>query len=179
MVAQKYAKALFETSQKRNITGKVLVDLTEICKVIRETEKLRKLLGHPRVAAVEKVGTIRMLSGDKEAFRILEPFFVQILKTRRLSMLSGILMAFGEMVDEAMNIKRIAVKSARPLDNNKKEALKKALSKAVKGKLLLDFKEDPDLLGGMQIKIKDIFFDASVKGRIASLAKVLQVKHGG
>ena len=73
------------------------------------------------------------------------------------------------MTDEASNIVHADIVTARPLQEDALEKVIRALrdmtSKDIKSKV----KEDPDLIGGIVVKIGDLVLDGSIKAQLEGL----------
>jgi F-type H+-transporting ATPase subunit delta len=74
---------------------------------------------------------------------------------------------------EQENIVDVNVHSAIPLDENYREKLLKALQKKLKRKVMLHFKEEASLIGGVILRIHDWVLDASIKGQLEKMRSVL------
>jgi len=83
----------------------------------------------------------------------------------------GILQNLQRLVklDEASRSAR--VESAVPLGQAQQEDVRNSLNRLKGGDVTVEFATNPDLIGGMRVKIGDDVFDGSVKMRLASLSE--------
>lgn len=65
----------------------------------------------------------------------------------------------------------VVVESATPLSATEGQQVSKGLRKDYGDNLTIEYKTNPELLGGLRIKVGDDVLDGSVKGRIDRLAK--------
>jgi F-type H+-transporting ATPase subunit delta len=89
----------------------------------------------------------------------------------RLDLLRPIYWSIRELSDERAHRVRVRVDTAAPLQDEQRSRLKKEIEEALHLTAVLDEKIDPDLLGGMRVRVNDWQFDASVATRLESLRK--------
>ncbi|WP_395718717.1 ATP synthase F1 subunit delta [Prosthecobacter sp.] len=85
----------------------------------------------------------------------------------------GILDAFARLVSNEVNRQRAQVESASALAPATRTELQASLSKKYGRELTLDFSVNPELLGGIRVKVGSDVWDGSVKARLESLAASL------
>jgi F-type H+-transporting ATPase subunit delta len=82
----------------------------------------------------------------------------------------GILHVLRRLVQAEVASKQVTVESAASLDANTAESLATSLRSQYGQDLSFDFKTNPDLLGGLRIRVGNDVFDGSVKARLDRLA---------
>lgn len=85
----------------------------------------------------------------------------------------GILDAFARLVANEVDRQRAAVESASPLSPATQTELQASLSKKYGRPLTLDFSVNPELLGGIRVKVGSDVWDGSVKARLKALSDSL------
>jgi F-type H+-transporting ATPase subunit delta len=65
----------------------------------------------------------------------------------------------------------VVVESATVLNDGERQKVVAGLAKDYGNKLTIEYKINPELLGGLRIKVGDDVFDGSVQGRIDRLSK--------
>lgn len=85
----------------------------------------------------------------------------------------GILDAFARLVANEVDRQRAAVESASPLSVATQTELQASLSKKYGRPLTLDFSVNPELLGGIRVKVGSDVWDGSVKARLKALSDSL------
>jgi len=91
----------------------------------------------------------------------------------RLAALPGISQVYQHLADEIENLKRARIKSAVPLDGDMQERLQKALEKMTKSKVVMEFEEDPHIIGGVVAMVGDLVLDGSVRTQLDALRESL------
>ncbi len=92
----------------------------------------------------------------------------------RLEDLPGISSVYGELLDEAQGVKRGVLVSAVEIADKKQGDIVKQLEDQLKAKLVLDFEVDPDILGGVVLKVGDQVLDASLKAQLSILKETIR-----
>ena len=82
----------------------------------------------------------------------------------------GILQVLRRLVQAEVASKQVTVESATVLNPNTAEQLATSLRQQYGQDLVFDFKTDPELLGGLKVRVGNDVFDGSVKSRLERLA---------
>jgi F-type H+-transporting ATPase subunit delta len=85
----------------------------------------------------------------------------------------GMLDAFSRLVANEVSRQRALVESASALASATQTELQASLSKKYGRQLTLDFSVNPELLGGIRVKVGSDVWDGSVKARLEGLAASL------
>ena len=81
----------------------------------------------------------------------------------------GILDGFSHLVSNEVDRQRALVESATALSHATQSELQGSLSKKYNRTLTLEFSVNPDLLGGIRVKVGSDVWDGSVKARLEAL----------
>jgi F-type H+-transporting ATPase subunit delta len=94
--------------------------------------------------------------------------FLRVLNDHeRLDLLPAIHAAFRDLLDERARRVRIYVESAVPLQDDQKNRLREELRARYTFEPLLEAHVNPELLGGLRIRIGDMLFDSSIRTQLA------------
>jgi F-type H+-transporting ATPase subunit delta len=85
----------------------------------------------------------------------------------------GMLDAFSRLIANEVDRQRALVESASALAPATQTELQASLSKKYGRQLTLDFSVNPELLGGIRVKVGSDVWDGSVKARLEGLAASL------
>ncbi|QJE96589.1 F0F1 ATP synthase subunit delta [Luteolibacter luteus] len=83
----------------------------------------------------------------------------------------GILFALKRLVRLEIERRRVTVESATELDQASRDRVIAGLAVKYGADLTFDFRVNPELLGGLKIRVGNDVFDGSVKGRLDRLAQ--------
>ncbi len=81
----------------------------------------------------------------------------------------GILQELQRLVKLDVNSRSASVVSAVELTEEQKQSVRDSLGRLKGGDVAIEFAQNPDLIGGMRVKIGDDVYDGSMKTRLARL----------
>ncbi|MDG2214847.1 MAG: ATP synthase F1 subunit delta [Verrucomicrobiota bacterium] len=81
----------------------------------------------------------------------------------------GILQELQRLVKLDVNSRSASVVSAVELTEEQKQSVRDSLGRMKGGDVAIEFAQNPDLIGGMRVKIGDDVYDGSMKTRLARL----------
>jgi F-type H+-transporting ATPase subunit delta len=123
-------------------------------------------LGSPVVKEEDKKAVLRQISGDQLHPYIMN-FLMLLVDRRRIRFLQGILKQFQAQLRELKQTVVAEVISAVELTDAQRQSVSdkvKAMTSA--NQVELDTKIDPDLIGGVIIKVGSQVIDASLRGQL-------------
>lgn len=170
IIAERYAKALFELAIETGKVEQVKNDLALLLEVIRESKEFRHFLVNPVVKPEKKYNVVRELFKGK-AEEVTLRFFSLIIHNRREKYLEGIAREFIEKYKEHHNIVTIEIRTVATLSQDMRERII-ALIERRRG-VTVDLIEtiDEELLGGFVVSTGNERFDASLATSIKKLKK--------
>ena len=81
----------------------------------------------------------------------------------------GILQELQRLVKLDVNSRSASVVSAVELTEEQKQSVRNSLGRMKGGDVAIEFAQNPDLIGGMRVKVGDDVYDGSMKTRLARL----------
>jgi F-type H+-transporting ATPase subunit delta len=173
-VARQYAEAVLDIAYKAHPGAADVIynDIKLVNSFFNADSELGLVIGHPSVPAEEKRKIIVSLFQSRVqelTLRLLE----LLLDKRRMHILPALETEFHALLNERKNIVSATLTSADKLSDNAVADIKARLTEHLGSKLELDVKVDPTLLGGVVLKLGDQVIDGSLKGKLASIEKML------
>ncbi|MGH6787410.1 MAG: F0F1 ATP synthase subunit delta [Novosphingobium sp.] len=170
----RYASALYDLASEQGFVSAVEGDLDTLAAALAESADLAALIRNPQVAreaagkAVEGVAELLGLSP------LTRNFLGVLAHNRRLSKLPETIRAFAAIAATARGEVTAEVTSAHPLSDAQLAALADKL-KAREGKeVKLKASVDPDILGGLVVRIGSRQIDSSIRTRLNTLAQAMK-----
>lgn len=161
-----YAKAFLGAAGKK--AGSVLEELGGFAKLVRETPDLQRIFDSPRVAAEEKIGILdRSLKGRVSP--VLLNFLKVVSEHERLDCLQDIYRETKRMHHQAEGVVQVVVTTAEPLEGGELRRVKSDLEKKLGAKVDIETTVDPQIIGGIIVRMGDKVYDGSVSQRLTSL----------
>ncbi len=96
-------------------------------------------------------------------------FYSYLIDQRRLVDFPGIREEYIRLADEDAGLITAEVTSASPLDDRRKDRLRRALSERTGSEVQLDITVDPELIGGAIAKVGGMVFDGSLRAQLKQL----------
>lgn len=171
-VAKRYALALFELAQEKNLLAEVGADLKELTKVIESSPELLTLLEAPKFSIERKKQIIA------EIFAGSTPAFIHTLQLlvekKRINEVKHLASAYVDLAAAAQGTAEATVYSTRALSAEESASISAAFAKRVgKQSLTITNEIDPSLLGGIRIQIGNHIYDSSVASKLERLKREL------
>ncbi len=172
-VAHTYAEALLNNADKQNRARETLDEFDAlISEVFAVKPDLEKFLSSMAVSREAKGQVLRSTLTGRVS-DLLTNFLLVVNDHDRLDLLRSILAAYRGEHERRTSRKRVLVRSAAPLPDDQRERLLGELRASFQCEPVLEIQVDPDLLGGLEVRVGDILFDGSVRTRIDTLRKQL------
>ena len=169
-IARPYAEAVFKIAAEQNALPAWSDLLQRLTAVLQRPEAVA-LIGDPALSATQISGVIADSAGQMSAE---QRSFVGVLAgNERLSVLPEIAELFGKLRNEHEKVLDAQVSTAYPLSDAQTADLRATLESKYGRKVDVTVVLDPDLIGGVSIRIGDEVMDASVRGKLAQLAAAL------
>jgi F-type H+-transporting ATPase subunit delta len=172
-VARVYAEALLNAAEKQGQSEQVLESLESLIRDVFSAEpQLEAFLQSSAVGRERKAQLIDKVFEGK-ASQVFVDFLKVLNQHERLDLLRPILRAAKELRDQRAKRIRVEVRSAVPLADAQTNRLVEQLRANLKLEPVLQTEVDPDLLGGVVVKVGDWLYDASVRARLDSIRNQL------
>jgi F-type H+-transporting ATPase subunit delta len=172
-IGRVYAEALLNAAAKQGQADGVLEALDSLVNdLFRADSNLEAFLSSGAIGRDRKAEVIRSVFGPR-AGELFTNFLLVLNEHDRLDVLRPILEAAHELADERARRVRVVVRSAAPLDDGQRERLRQQLRSNLQKEPLLDTQVDPDLLGGLVVRVGDWVYDASVRTQLEDIRNQL------
>lgn len=170
-IGRNYAEALFELGEKSGQT-ELYADLLDAVAAAIETEPtVQAVLMSPRVTKPAKSRLLAAALPDAPREFVL--FLQAIVKRGRQGLLRHIATEFMALLDVRMNRVRAGVTLARAADEETRRSIADGLRKALGKEVITSYRVDPEILGGIVVRVGDRVFDGSVRRRATKLRRHL------
>jgi F-type H+-transporting ATPase subunit delta len=173
ILAKRYAEAFLGYARETIGQDRAIADLKELKAVIYENPQLGQFLNNPEIAVVDKNGVVERIfkNGLSEQTR---QFLKLLLEKERIRYLADICDYVRVTYSHGESLEGV-LKASYPLDLDVIQEIKSKLESKLHKKINLYLELDPDLLGGIQIRVGNTVFDGSVRRRLDELKKKLML----
>ena len=171
-IADPYAQALMSLAQEQQLEDRFGEDAQGVLDLLAESSELQQFLENPLMAEDAKKAVLQQMAAD------LNPLFASFLKLLvdkgRIGVLATILKRYQELLRQLRKTVLAEVTAAIDLSESQQEQIRdkvKAMTSAERVDLEVNL--DPDLLGGVVIKVGSQIVDASLRGQLRRLSMQL------
>jgi F-type H+-transporting ATPase subunit delta len=167
-IARNYAEALLSLAQKANDLDGWGALVGGLADAVQRDGRLTNFLAAPQVSAVDKKRVIEKAFMDSVP-RPLVRFLQKLIDNRRQMLLTDIATEYANLVDETSGRVHAQVTVARETTETDRERIAAQLSEALGKTVVPHVIVNPDILGGIIVKVGDRVMDGSVRKRISLL----------
>ena len=168
-IAEVYARALFEAAKDDGVLDRAHEELGEFADALDEDRNLQVFLFSPYFSSEEKKDGIRRIVSDADE-RLLN--FLELLAERhRMPALFRIRRIFDGHWAEENKLLPVTVTSATELDSGLVQEIGDRIQEQTGRRVELSSNIDPDVLGGLMVRVGNMVLDATVRNRLEQLRK--------
>lgn len=169
-ILERYAQALLSVAQDSNTVDQVGQDIHAILNVLKESADLREFLANPIFKAEAKKAVLNQVLGNS-VHPYTKNFLLVLVDRRRIILLEGICREFQALLRKLNQTVLAEVTTVSELTDDQKRSLQeKVMAMTGARSVELATKLDPDLIGGVIIKIGSQVIDASLRGQLRRIS---------
>ncbi|NGZ05558.1 MAG: ATP synthase F1 subunit delta [Magnetococcales bacterium] len=168
-LAKRYATALADLATEEKQLEAIGADLAGFAELLKSTPGLRFLLTSPTAPAADKHAALDAFIQHAAPARILGNFLKLLVDKRRMDLVDAIIAAYHKEMELRGGRITIQIQSAQPLEKNQSKTLQTTLAKLTGKEVTLDSRVEPELLGGIVVRIGSLMMDYSVRNHLNRL----------
>ena len=170
----RYASALFDLASEQGFVTAVESDLEKLGEALKGSADLAALIRNPKITRDDTAKAMDAVGGVLGLSPLTRNFIGVLAANRRLAALPEIVRSFAAIAAAQRGEVNAEVTSAHPLDD-KQIAQLAAKLKAREGKeVKIKASVDPEILGGLVVRIGSRQIDSSIRTRLNSLANAMK-----
>jgi len=167
--SKSYALALYELSKENSNLDQVEEEVKSFNKLLTESPDFKEIILSPTVAKEEKQNVIFAIADKNNFSQIFKNFLGFIASKNRLFFLSQIITSFINLVSDSKGELKAKLISSKQLSTEEQKKIQIELSQDFKSPLNIEYKYDPDLVGGLIVQVGSIMIDTSIKTKLKKL----------
>ena len=171
-VARNYAATLFELAARDGSEAQYGRLIEEIGDLYANVPEFQRFLEVPAVSLFEKKEAMQAALSE----RAPEPFvrfLMVVMDRRRHRALPGIAQAYRDLLDERAGRVRATVTLPFEADADARGEVESALERRFECEIDAEFRADPNILGGVIIRVGDELLDASLRRQLERMRREL------
>jgi F-type H+-transporting ATPase subunit delta len=168
-IAEVYARSLFEVAKEHDVLERVHDELGQFAEALADDRTLQVFLFSPYFSSQEKrEGVKRIVSDADERF---VNFLALLAERHRMPALFRIKREFDARWAEENKLLPVTVTSAIELDEGLAEEIGERIQEQTGRKVELSANVDPEVLGGLMVRVGNMVLDGTVRNRLERLRK--------
>lgn len=168
-LAQVYGRSLFEVAEEQQRVDVLREQLGQFTDALQENRELRLFFFSPYFSTAEKQQALDgLLDGAEPAF---VGFLKVLIENHRMPVIFRLRREYERLWDEANRVLPVQVTSAIELDQATTQSIGASIGQSTARKVTLSTHVDPDILGGIVVRVGNSILDASIRSRLDQLRK--------
>jgi ATP synthase F1 delta subunit len=168
-IAKVYARSLFEVAREQGKLDQVREQLGQFADALNQYRELAIFFFSPYFSLKEKEDALARVLVDAEP--IFLNFLSLLIEKHRMPVIFRIRDAYEQMWEEENRLLPVEITSAIELDPDTLERLSREISERTARKVKLAAHVDPDILGGLVVRVGNSILDASIRNRLEQLRR--------
>jgi F-type H+-transporting ATPase subunit delta len=170
-IAEVYARSLFEVASEHEATEDLREQLGQFAEALDTNRDLAVFFFSPYFSTQEKKdGLMKLLDGADDT---LVNFLELLIEKHRMPAIFRIRRHYDTLWEQANHILPVQIATAVELDEGVAKELGQQIEKATGQRIELTASVDPDILGGIVLRVGNSILDASIRNRLENLRKAV------
>jgi F-type H+-transporting ATPase subunit delta len=168
-IAAVYARSLFEVAQEQSKLDPIRDQLGEFADALNDTRELQVFFFSPYFSTAEKVDGLDRTVSDADP--VVVNFLKLLIENHRMPVIFRVRREFDRLWQEENKLLPVQVTSAVELDPSTVSQIGDRIAEQTGRKVELSAIVDPDVLGGLVVRVGNSILDASIRNRLEQLRK--------
>ena len=173
LVAQRYARALAASVEDDAQLDSVLDALDDFSVFYGEHEDLSRVLENHALPQTVREAVFREVLDLAEAPKVVQRFLFTLFRRGRISAIDDVVSALVEIVDARLNRVRADVTAAAELSEDELQRIESGLEKYSGKTVQMETRVDPEILGGVIVRLGGAVIDGSLRARLDRIRTTL------
>jgi F-type H+-transporting ATPase subunit delta len=173
-LAGRYASALFDLAREQRQIESVGRSIDALNQALADSKDFSELVASPLVSREEAGKAFAGLAPSLKLDPITANFLGVLAKNGRKNELRSVIRAFRRLAAEHRGETTAEVVTARPLNDDQLAQLKQQLRTRAGREVNIDATVDPEILGGIVVRLGSQMIDASIRTKLNRLAQAMK-----
>jgi F-type H+-transporting ATPase subunit delta len=168
-LAQVYGRSLFQVALEQGKLDELREQIGQFADALDQNRDLAVFFFSPYFSTAEKQDALgSLLEGADE---ILLNFLSLLIENHRMPVIFRIRQQYERLWEEENRLLPVEITSAIELDQATTESLGRTIGERAGRKVTLAARVDPDILGGIVVRVGNSILDASIRNRLEQLRR--------
>jgi F-type H+-transporting ATPase subunit delta len=174
VIAKRYSRALFNLAQEGGWVGQYGRELDQIVRLLNEHQDLASALQNPQYPEAIRLAMFGSIAEKGNVTPVMRNFVRLLIEKKRVQNLPEIAEYYHRLIDEHSNVARAQITAATKLDEQVIQEIAQALEQRTGKQIVVEFKQDPELIGGVVAQIGDLVLDGSVRRQLLNFKETIK-----
>jgi len=171
-ISREYAEALFALACELGNADKYAEQLNSVWKIIGSESEFFDLISMPSVPVEERLAVIDKVFADSLDEYVLS-FLKLLIEKSRIGCFCECVKEYNDLVSAMKNQVYATVRSSVPLTEEQKASLTKKLSLTSGKNVILDYRTEEGLIGGIVVEMDGKIMDGSLRHKLNEIKGVI------
>ena len=167
--ANRYSLALYELANESDVLVGIEEQSISIINLISSNKYFSNLIKDPTVSKEDLLKVINKISENNNFDTLLKNFLSFLIQKRRFFFIERILKSFIEICSNKRGELKAELKSAKELSSDEITKITEELTKNFSSKIILNYKYDESLIGGLVVQVGSTMVDTSIKNKLQQI----------
>ena len=164
--ARRYAGAIFELAKDKKALKAVSADLKTLIELAKDSEDLTRLMQSPAFSSDEKTKALVAIADKAGLSKLTTGFIGTMAQNGRARDLVGAASYFDVLYAKERGVRRALATTAKKMSAAQRKKLESVIAKAIGSDVELETEVNPDLVGGIQLRVGSTLIDASIAAKL-------------
>jgi len=174
LVARRYAKALMLIGKEDGQAETYRQELNMFSGLISQERNLEGAICNPLYSTADRKKVLKVIIERLKFSGVMTSFLLLLFDKGRIRFINNINEFYDNLVDELKGITRASLVSASDLSSETVDKIRASLVGMTGKEVILELKQDPELIGGIVTRIGDLVLDGSIKTQLLNMKKFLK-----
>ena len=178
-LAGRYAAALFDLARESRALDAVAGDVETLGRLLDDSADLMRLIRSPVIRREDQQRALAVVMERAGLSALTRNFVGLVTRKRRLHELPAMIRAYRSLLAQHRGEVTADVISAHPLDDGQMGALRERLRQALGREPRIAARVDPDLLGGLVVRVGSRMIDSSLRTKLTRIQVAMKSERQG
>ena len=174
--ARVYSTALYEAAVEKGVLAKVYSDVKALNEITQTNTDLADYLANPLWSEVDKTDALQKIAKTMKLNEETLNCLKLIVENRRSTDLPLILSEFDNLYNAKNNVAEVVVETVKKLTSAQDSKLKKVLENLLARKVVVEYKLNASILGGLKVYCESKMYDDSLAHKLNYLENIMKGK---
>jgi len=141
-------------------------NVNELLDIYSTSKELKNFIKNPTQSQSTQLEILNKISMQMKLSKVIQNFLGVLVTKRRIFYIKKIFLNFLSLASKQRGELKASLVSSKKLTSEELENLSKDLSQTTGKPIVLDYKVDENLIGGLKMQIGSLMIDTSIKNKL-------------